>query len=56
MIQGQHSFASWAEIFPSAAGPNGVFMAGSLLIHRGVLVIAEMILDYLPKDNNMHCV
>lgn len=56
MIQCQNSFASSAEIFPSGAGPNGVFMAGSLLIHRGVLVIAEITLDYLQKDNNMHCV
>lgn len=56
MIQCQNSFMSWAEIFPSGAGPNGVFMAGSLLIYRGVLVIAEIMLGYLPKDNNMHCV
>lgn len=56
MVQCQNSFVSWAEIFPSGAGPNGGFMAGSLLIHRGVLVIAEITLDYLQKDNNMHCV
>lgn len=56
MIRCQNSFVSWAEIFPSGACPNGVFMAGSLLIHRGILVIAEIIFDYFPKDNNMHCV
>lgn len=56
VIQCQNSVASSAEIFPSDAGPNGVFMAGSLLIHRSVLVIAEITLDYLQKDNNMHCV
>lgn len=56
MIQCQNSFVSWIEIFTSGAGPNGVFMAGSLLIHRDVLLIAEITLGYLPKDNNMHCV
>lgn len=56
MIQCQNSFVSGAEIFPSGADPNGVFMAGSLLIHRGVFVMAEITFDYLQKDNNMHCV
>lgn len=56
MIKSQDLLMSWAKFFPSGTGPSSVSMAGSLLIHRGVLVIAEITHGYLPKDNNTHCV
>lgn len=31
-------------------------MAESLLIHRDALVVAEITLGCLPKDNNVHSV
>lgn len=54
MIQFPDLFRAWAEFFPSGAGPSQVSWAGSLLIHGGGLVIAEITRGYLPKDNNMH--
>lgn len=54
MIQFQDLFRAWAGFFPSGPGPSQVSLAGSLPIHSGGLVIAEITHGYLPKDNNMH--
>lgn len=42
MIQFQDLFRAWADIFPSGIGPSQVSLAGSLPIHSGGLVIAEI--------------